>query len=136
MPTPTNIEYVFTQYLQTLLNGILSGINVFEVILPKDYISASNPKAVVYHSILNEPIYTLNGQNKLTVWEVQVDCHGFTMQDAITLANTVDSVLSGGLGDSLTMQSIFKLPSQVDGYSDTNRTFIRSLEYQIHYVQS
>jgi hypothetical protein len=135
MPTPTTIEYVFTQFLQALLNAILSGINVFEVILPKDYISLSNPKAIVYHSILNEPLYTLNGQNKLMTWEVQIDCHGFTMQDAITLANTVDKVLSGGLGDSVTIEAIFKLPSQVDGYSDSNRTFIRSLEYQIHYIQ-
>lgn len=125
---------------------ILSGINdpaiqMFPVQLPKDWVNASRPKALVYKSILSRPLYVLEGQDGLTEWEVRIDCHGVTAKDAQALARAVDGVLRGGWSgtladeDSTVVQSILRLPSCIDGFNDNSRTYVRTLEYEVRYEQ-
>jgi hypothetical protein len=132
--------------LVTLIQNGLTGQSItvpggFAVQLPKDLISSNTPQAWTYRSILSTPTILLNGQDPLTMWEVQIDCHGYTMSDAIVLARAIDHVLRGSYAgvlsdaDNTVVQGIFRLPSFVDGFNDTNRSFVRSLEYRINYVQ-
>lgn len=113
----------------------------FAVILPKDQISASSPMAWTYRSITSEPSYTLNGQDAFTAWNVQIDCHGYTMNYAMKLASAIDGVLRGLYQGTLPdedetfVQGIFREPQLVDGYSDTNRSYVRTLEYLVQYDQ-
>lgn len=113
----------------------------FPVQLPENFITATNPYSWTYRSILSEPLYTLQGQNPLTKWEVQIDCHGTTMLDAATVAKAVDSVLRGVWQgtmtdpDSTVVQGIYRQPGFIDGFSDISRTYVRSLEYKVIYVQ-
>ena len=113
----------------------------FAVVLPENFVSKSNPWSWTYRSIISEPIYVLNGQDGLTAWQIQIDCHGFTMSNALSVARTIDSVLRGGYSgtlpdpDNTVVTGIFRMPSFVDGYNDISRTYIRSLEYTIHYYQ-
>lgn len=130
---------------QGLYNLITAGLNDstiqggFPVQLPKDCINKTNRKAWTYRSILSTPIYTLNGEDTLTDWEVQIDCHGFTMADAMNLARSIKSILGGAWSGIMTdtdytvCVGIFQAPGQVDGFQDSSRTFVRSLEYNIHY---
>lgn len=133
------VEQGLTQLIMAGLDD--ATIQTFPVQLPKDWISASRPKAITYRSILSTALYTLDGQDPLTNWEVQIDCHGATAKDAQALARAVDGVLRGGWSgtmdddDSTVVQSILRLPSFVDGYNDASRTFVRSLEYSVRYVQ-
>lgn len=132
-------------FVLLIQNGLTTAnVNVpggFAVELPKDLISGTTTQAWTYRSILSTPTYLLNGQDPLTMWEVQIDCHGFTMADAITLARAIDGVLRGSYAgtlpdaDNTVVQGIFRLPSQIDGFNDINRSFVRSLEYRVTYVQ-
>ena len=109
--------------------------------LPPNFISSSNPWSWTYRSILSEPMYVLEGQDALTAWEVQLDCHGYAMSHAMSLARAIDGVLRGGWHGTMTdpdatvVTGIFRLPSFVDGFSDANRSYVRSLEYRVHYYQ-
>ena len=108
----------------------------------KDLIRPINPKAWSYRCILSEPIYVLEGQDLLTALEMQIDCYGYSMPDAMTVAKAIDSVLRGSWSgtlpdpDATVVTGIFRLPSFVDGYSDINSSYVRSLEYSIHYYQA
>lgn len=109
--------------------------------LPKDQISAAAPMAWSYRFILSEPTYRLEGQDGFTSATVQIDCHGSAAKDAIALARAIDGVLRGGFhgalpdSDATFVDSIFREPTFVDGFSDANRSFVRSLEYVINYNQ-
>jgi len=131
---------------QGLCQLIVGGVNdatvqMFPVQLPPNHINATRPKALTYRSVLSEPLYVLEGQDPLTCWELQIDCHGFTMADAISLARAVDGVLRGGWSgtlpdpDATVVQGIFRLPGSVDGFNDASRSYVRSLEYSVRYVQ-
>lgn len=135
--TPTNVEYCFVTYLQTQLTSLLgSSPNVYAVMLPENCISATNPTAITYRSIVNVPLYQLSGQNPLMRLELQLDCDGYTMADSVLLALGIDKALSGGSGDGGTIKQIIKMPSQVDGFKEASRSFCRSLEYSVWYVAS
>ena len=110
--------------------------------LPKDVlISDANPMAWTWHSIVSDPTYTLEGQAGYTSWEVQIDCHGMTMANAMTLARAIDGVLRGGFQgflpdpDNTYVHGIFRQGPFIDGFSDLNHSFVRSLEYRIDYDQ-
>lgn len=113
----------------------------FKVQLPKDLIGPSTPKAWTYHSVLSDPTYALNGQDGLTSWTVRIDCHGNSPADAIDLARAIDNVLRGGWSgtlpdtDNTVVQGIFRQGFFVDGFSDVNRTYVRTLEYLVNYQQ-
>ena len=63
------------------------------------------------------------------------------MADAITLARGIDNILRGSWtgtlpdSDATVVQGIFRLPSFVDGFSDANRSYVRTLEYLVKYIQ-
>src|SRR5207248_2519193 len=103
--------------------------------------SKANPWSWTYRSIISTPLYVLEGQSGLTSWEVQLDCHGFAMSHATSLARAIDGVLRGSYAGVLTdtdatrVTGIFRLPSCVDGFSDASRSYVRSLEYRVHYYQ-
>ena len=113
----------------------------FAVQLPENQINAASPKAWLYKSITSTPNYTLDGQDGWTCWHVEIQAHGNTMTDAITLARAIDGVLRGGYSgtlsdsDSTVVQGIFRLPGLVDGFSDLDHSFVRTLEYEIVYQQ-
>ena len=134
------IEQGFVNLVSNGLNN--PAVNGYAVQLPANCITFENPQAWSYRSIISTPLYSLNGQNSFTKLEVQLDCHGYKMSDAITLARQIQNVLSGGWSgtlsdsDSTVVQGIFQLPSFTDGYSDANKTFVRSLEYLIEFYQT
>lgn len=111
----------------------------FSAQLPKDIISPATPMAWAYRVIVSNATYTLAGVDGLVPMEIQIDCHGLAAKDAITLAALIDTVLSGyrgALPDGTVVQGIFNQGPSPDGYSDANRSFVRSLEYQVNYNQS
>ena len=109
--------------------------------LEKDAVSAASPMAWTYRSIDSDPTYVLEGQDGYTGWMVQIDCHGFAAANAIALARAIDKVLRGGYAGALpdpdhtTVAGIFRQNHFLDGFSDANRTFVRTLEYLINYNQ-
>jgi hypothetical protein len=121
----------------------------FNVMLPKDYLSADNLMAWTYRSISSEPEYILEGQDGFTTWEIQLDCHGFSgpaptkqgAANAITLAQAIDSIVRGGWSgilpdaDHTHVYGIFRSGPYLDGYSDANRSNVVTLEYKIQYAQ-
>src|ERR1700722_3950871 len=135
------LEQGFVQLVQSGLNNpnILGG---YAVTLPPNCITFENPQAWSYRSIISTPLYTLNGQDSLTKWELQLDCVGFTMTYAITLAGQIQTVLSGGWcgvlsdPDSTVVQGIFALPRFADGYNPDNKTYVRILEYEVIFYQT
>jgi hypothetical protein len=42
---------------------------------------------------------------------------------------------SGTLPDGTIVQAIIRKPAFIDGYSDLNRSYVRSLEYEIQFDQ-
>ena len=113
----------------------------FMVQLPPNQISATASSAWTVRAIISEATYVLEGQDGLTVLEIQVDCHGYTMANAISLAYAIDNVLRGGFAgtlpdtDATVVQGIFRKEAFIDGYSDANRSYVRSLEYECRYSQ-
>jgi hypothetical protein len=114
----------------------------YAVELPKDCLSAATPQAWSWRSIASTPEFVLKGQTGWTEWVVQVDCHGFQSHAlAITLARAIDKVLRGVFQgvlpdpDNTYVFGIYRQPPVVDGYSDVNRSFVRSLEYRVIYQQ-
>lgn len=136
------IEQGLVMLIQSGLGSPPLAAGGFLATLPKDQISPSNRMAWAYRSISSEPEYVLNGQTGWTEWHVQIDCHGYAGADAIALARAIDGVLRGGFRghladpDATYVFGIFRLPPFVDGYNDTNRSYVRSLEYVIQYQQS
>lgn len=129
--------------LVLLIQGGIGGIapGGFAVQLAKDQISAAAPMAWTYRSITSEPTYVLEGQDALTGWEVQIDSHGYTMANAITLARAIDGVLRGGFQGTLSdpdhtvVLGIFRRDPFIDGFSDANRSYVRTAEYLVQYYQ-
>ena|SRR5579871_1543525 len=119
----------------------------FATELPKDMLSPTNPMAWSYRTITSEPSYHLGGQDGFTSLHVQIDCHGYDLPNvggaanAQKLARAIDAVLRGLFTGTLpdTDQTfvfgITRQPGFVDGFSDVNRSYVRSLEYQVDYNQ-
>lgn len=113
----------------------------FAAQLPKDQISASAPMAWTYESIDSLPEYLLSGQSDWTEWRVRINCHGNVMADAINLARAIDRTLRGlSVGplpdpDHTFVHGLYRESSFIDGFSDANRSFVRSFEYVIQYSQ-
>ena len=113
--------------------------------LPKDEIKIGDgagntiPMAWTWRAITSCPDYVLEGQTGYTELEIQIDCHGFTMAYAMQLARAIDGVLRGGWSgvlpdsDHTLVYGIQRKPAYVDGFNDANRSFVRSLEYEIQY---
>ncbi len=115
----------------------------FFATLDKDTITPSVPQAWCYKGISSQPDdKTLTNETGWTEWRVQIDCHGYAAKDAINLARDIRKVLRGRYRgnlpdtDSTYVFGIFREPGAVDGYSDANRSFVRSLEYLIVYQQT
>jgi hypothetical protein len=109
--------------------------------IPEAYaVTASNPKVWVFHMILNTPTVVLEGADALCEAEVQIDCHGYTSDDAVALAAAIKSALLG-VGNPVTLsdpdhtvvQGVFRRSPHIDGYSDANHTYVRTLEYLVTY---
>jgi len=139
---------VIEQGLVILIQSGLSGLTPavpggFAVMLqPKDLISAAVPMAWTYRSIVSEPDYVLAGQTGYTALELQIDCHGLTMANAIGLARGIDAVLRGNYAGTLAdpdhtvVYGIQRQGPFLDGYADANRSYVRTLEYKIQYAQA
>jgi hypothetical protein len=116
----------------------------FFVQMPKDTISETAPQAWTFRWITDREDVLLTGEASFTQALVQIDCHGYAPADAISLAAAIKSVLRSGLSgrlgsadpDNTLVDSIIRQPSQVDGFNDANRTYVRSLEYLVSYYQS
>lgn len=131
---------------QGLVSLIQSGTNNlapggFMGAIPEAYaVTAQNPKVWVFHTILDVPTIAFEGADALCEAEIQIDCHGYTADDAVALAAAVKAALSG-VGNPVTLtdpdktvvQGIFRRSPHVDGYSDANHTYVRSLEYLVAY---
>lgn len=110
--------------------------------LPKDTITAATPMAWVYKTVSREPDFTLAGETDWAQWNVQIDCHGKTKANAITLRKAIADVLSGGFRGALSdtddtiVNGIFEEDSPPSGFSDANLTFVEALEYQVLYRQT
>lgn len=135
------IEQGLVQLIQAGLGNPPIAPGGWGVQLAKDQISALAPMAWTWHSIVSMPDYVLEGQTGYTEWETQIDCHGYTMANAMQLARAIDKVLrgswSGVLPDSdhTYVYGIFRKPAFIDGFSDVNRSFVRSIEYCVQYEQ-
>lgn len=90
----------------------------------------------------SDPSYVLAGQDSACDWHLVIDCHGATMANAITLARAIDGILRGATSafhlpdpDNTFVQGIFRVAPFIDGFSDLNRSFVRTLEYRVIYNQ-
>lgn len=117
--------------------------NIYLVELPKDYISFKNPMGLKYRFITVPPDYTLStGDSGLQAATIQFDCCGYDSASSVVLAYALRKVFKANFRgplldpDATFVDSIFRLPTCVDGYSDTNRTYVRSLEYVVNYIQT
>jgi hypothetical protein len=126
------------QGISSVISGVPGGSSVQ---LAKDQLSQSNSKAWTYRCFHSEPTYVLEGQDGFTAMELQIDCHGYTAADAQALARAIDGVLRGGFAGTLSdpdhtlVQGIFRQGPFLDGFSDSNRSFVRTLEYLVNYNQ-
>jgi len=139
------LEQGLVLLIQTALAGSPPVATVpggFYAQLPKDQIDATKTMAWTYRFIHSEPSYFIGGQDPFTAATVQIDCHGYTQANAITLALAIDKILRGVFRgtladpDATVVDSIFREPTFLDGFSDANRSYVRSLEYLINYIQS
>lgn len=138
------IEQGLVMYIQQRLAGsppVTPPPGGFMAQLPKDQISAATPQAWAYRSIISRPDYVLNGQTGWTEWEVQIDCHGYAAKDAVSLARAIERALRPPFPatlpdpDSTVLFGLFRLNPMVDGFSDADRSYVRSLEYTVQYQQ-
>lgn len=144
------IEQGLSMYIQAglaaLVPPVVAAGAFFGGQLPTDQIQSTQggtrgPMAFAYKSVNSKPEYVLNTQTGWTEWQVQINCHGSAQADAIILARAIDKVLRGGFKgtfpdpDSTYVFGLFRLGSQVDGFNDPNRSYVRSLEYEIQYQQ-
>jgi hypothetical protein len=114
----------------------------FSDVLPKNQITVATPQAWLWKTILSEAEYVLEGGGAgYTTWTVQIDCHGFTAANSMSLARAIETVLRGSFqgtfadSDSTKVSGIFRKPLFLGGFDDDNRSFVRSLEYEIVYNQ-
>ena len=140
-------------------NGIASGSPALSnvpagqgvMLEPKDlvYSGPTNPapagaitQAWTFKTITSKPEYTLDGQTGWTEWVVQIDCHGTRYADATNLYRAIDKVLRGGYRgylpdvDSTYVFGVYREDPGPDGFSDANRTYVRTLQYRIIYQQN
>ena len=139
------IEGGLVEYIQAGLAALSPPVNVpggFADVLPKDTISSGTPQAWLYRSVMSAPSYVLAGQTGWTDWHVQIDCHGITPLQRDQLARAINVVLRGLLRPvTLPDQAqtfvfgAFCEDESKTGYSDANRTWVRSLEYVVSYQQ-
>jgi hypothetical protein len=135
------IEQGLVQLIQAGLGTPPLAPGGWAVQLPPNQITDTAPMAWTYHSLSAEPSYTLASQDGFTSWELRVDCHGRTMADAIRLARAIDGVLRGGYSgklpddDATFVHGIFRRGPYVDGFSDLNRSYVRTMEYLVNYNQ-
>lgn len=138
------IEQGLVQLIQSGIGSLSPG--GWATQLPKDLIGSDASKGQVlkawtWKSITSSASYDLSGQDGFTGWQVQIDCHGNEAADAIALARAIDGVLRGGYSgtlsdpDNTVVVGIFRQGAFVDGYSDTNRSYVRTLEYLVNYQQ-
>ena len=122
--------------------------------IPKDLIGTAGlsvPMAWTYTLIASEATYVLTGQDALTSIDLRIDCHGTTAANAQVLARAIERTLrsafpvtdsvNGGTPltlsdpDQTVVYGIFRRGPCVDGFSDANRTYVRTLEYMVTYDQ-
>jgi hypothetical protein len=119
----------------------------FAVQLPENLIGAPGQPgtytmAWTFRSIISDPTIVLEGQDPFTSLEIQIDCHGYTMAYARLLARAIMRALPIGYAGTLTdadstvVAGIFRLAPFIDGFSDADRSFVRSLEYKINYYET
>src|ERR1700678_1112011 len=113
------VEQGFVNLITSSLSSSLPNMTGgFSCELPINFISRSNNSSWTYRSILSKPLYLLNGQDAMTMWQVQIDCIGFAMVNAIAVASAINSALSGSWSgtftdvDSTVVYGIFRLPTQ------------------------
>ena len=144
MPLTGGIELGLVMLIEQRLAALNPPVQVpggFFVELPKDLVSPKTPQAWAYRGIVDAPGYVLAGDSGFMEWQVQIDCHGNAAADAIALARAIKSVLRGGFTGNLPdpeetfVYGIFRLSPAVDGFSDASRTYVRSLEYSVQYLQ-
>jgi hypothetical protein len=125
--------------IQSGTNNLAPGFAYGE--LPENQLSASAPMAWTYRTITSRPTYTINGQVSFTSWNVQIDSHGTTQAYADQMSNAIDGVLrgvwSGTMSDSQStiVNGIFKTNTDITGFRDENKSFVRSLGYTVQYYQ-
>jgi hypothetical protein len=135
------IEQGLELLIQSALGNPPMAPGGFNSQLPKDFISPTNQCAWTYRSITSEPSYTLGGQDGWTSLEIQIDCHGYSAANAFTLARAIESILRGGYSGTLSdpdrtvVQGIFRTGTYIDGFSDVNRSYVRTMEYVVQYAQ-
>lgn len=137
------VEQGLALYLQGQLAALAPPVVAvgpfFAAQISKDGLSATTPMAFGYRSILENPNYTLKGRG-VCEWEVQIDCYGNSAANAITLADAIQGILDKGFRgtfsdpDTILVESIARIDGpKIDGFIDSNRTYVRSLEYAITY---
>jgi hypothetical protein len=114
----------------------------FLVTLPKDTISETVPAAWCFRSLQSSPSFNLQNQSSWTKMIWRINCHGFQPANAVSLALAIQTVLRGGFSGTLPdpdNTEVFLLTetdeSGVEGYSDTDRSWVTTLEYEIQYNQ-
>ncbi len=114
--------------------------------LPKDFIQPAgtpggSPMAWVYQCLLSEPTYFLTGEDGFTTLTMRINCHGYTAAYALQLYYAINAVLrgiySGTLSDAAqtVVRGVFRQPDFVDGFDPINRSFVRTVEYEVNYQQ-
>jgi hypothetical protein len=135
------VEEGFVLFVQNALAALTPPVTPpggFMAELPRDVISAAQKQAWTYRSIVADPEYNLRGPG-VCEWQVQIDCHGYAPDDAVSLARAVQKALDPGFTgtfadpDSTFVVGLFRLPHQVDLFSDANRTYVRALEYAVQF---
>lgn len=138
------IELGLVKFIQAGLGDPPMAPGGFAVQLPPNLIgekAGQVSKAWVYRTVADDPSIVIEGEDGVTCWHVAIDCHGVTMADAIALWRAINAVLRGAESvtfedpDSIFVQSIQRGSLNVDGYSDLNRSFVKTVEYAVHYNQ-
>jgi hypothetical protein len=107
--------------------------------LPQNILGTSTPMAWAYKTITAEPTYCLNVQDGWTALEIQIDCHGITAPLAQQLMYAIKGILRGepkpvfADSDATVTQGIFDKGTNLLGYSDITRSWVRTLEYLVLY---
>ena len=73
----------------------------------EDLLSADTPKAWTYRVINTEPSHVFEGDDPFTAMQLQIDCHGYTMADAIRKVTTPALIICGDEDDACVEPSLF-----------------------------
>ena len=142
------IEQGLVALIQSGVSAISPKVPIgFEVELPPNQLTPAFPLAWTYKTITDEPTHFLDGSDAFTSMEVQIDAHslgpdfgGPGMAGAIVLAQAIKVVLRDFEQGQLTdpdhtmVFGIHRQGPQVDGFSDVNRSYVRTLEYLVQYA--